>query len=68
MNKTFNIKNALKNLSKDSATQGFSGRELCKIIRAVETAVFLNGKDSLDIDIWNQVINDLCSSIKSKKK
>ena len=68
MSKTFNVKNALRSLSKDSMTMGFSGRELSKIIRAVENKVFLSGKDCLDMDTWNQVVNDICSSTKSKKK
>lgn len=68
VSKAFDFKNALRSLSKDTMTQGFSGRELVKIIRAVENEMFLSGKDSLDMDTWNQVVNDICSSTKSKKK
>ena len=66
--KSFRIEDALEQLSQDAMTLGFSGRELSKIIRAVETAVYSSGDDILTNDIWNAVVNDMCVVIKGKKK
>lgn len=65
---SFSVESALKHLSKDDMTLDFSGRELSKIIRAVETAVYSSENNILTMEIWNAVVHDLCMSIKSKKK
>ncbi len=64
---SFNAESVLRRLSKDDLTLGFSGRELSKIVRAVETAVYTSGSDVLTVDIWNATVYDICTSIKNKK-
>lgn len=64
---SFNVAVALNHLSKDEQTMGFSGRELCKIIRAVESALYSSEDCILTFDLWNRVVNDASSSIRGKK-
>jgi ATPase family AAA domain-containing protein 3A/B len=66
--KSFNVHHAIERISKDDMTFGFSGRELSKMIRAVESTVYSSDKNLLTNDIWNQVVNTTCVSIKNKKK
>jgi len=63
----FDIKIATHKLSEDKMTDGFSGRELSKIIRAVETAVYGSEGCTLTSELWDQVIVEMCDSIKAKK-
>ncbi len=65
--KSFIVRHAIQRLSKDDMTFGFSGRELSKMIRAVESAVYSSERSVLTNDIWNKVVNETCDSIKNKK-
>lgn len=65
--KSFNVHHAMKRISKDAMTLGFSGRELSMMIRAVESAVYSSERGILTNDIWNKVVNETCASIKNKK-
>jgi len=58
-----------KNLEKTSRmTDGLSGRELSKIMRAVENAVYSSDDCLLTNKIWNKVTEDMCVSMKAKRR
>ena len=68
VDKSLNIQNMIKKVSQDRMSFGFSGRELCKMVRAIESAVFASGNNLLTPSIWNMVVKDSCLSIQNKKK
>ena len=55
---------AISRLSEDEMTRGFSGRELVKIIRAVEAEVYCTEMCSLNYLIWAKVTTRLCTTIR----
>ncbi len=62
----FNVQSAIEKLSNEP-TSTFSGRELSKIIRAVESSVFASDECTLTGSIWDQVVTEMCRNIKGKK-
>jgi hypothetical protein len=58
-------KQAIKGLSTDERTSGFSGRELGMVIRAIEAELYSMNKFSKDI--WEKMTSEICQSIKSKR-
>ena len=61
---TLNKSEALQNLSKMS--EGLSGRELSKIVRAVENAVYASDNCLLNGVMWDKVTREMFMSMKAK--
>ena len=64
----FDTNIAISMVAKDEMTQGFSGRELLKILLAVQYEVLMSDNCILDYSIWHEVTTRICHDIKSKKK
>ena len=68
IDKDFAVSNAVDDLSSSAMTHGFSGRELASIIRAVVAAVYGSDQCLLTEELWNEAVDEMCHSIKAKKK
>ena len=63
----FEKSRAIEYLCSNEKTNGFSGRELGQIVRAVATSVYIDENNTLSHEIWNKAVDEMCISIKAKK-
>ena len=64
----FNIQLSISTLAQDKWTKGLSGRELKKIIMALESEVYLSDNCTLNSRIWNNITTRLCNDMKVKNE
>lgn len=64
---SFNVEAELDALAKDDRTNGCSGRELTKLIRALQNDMFIRN-ETLSKELWKREINQICDMMNKKKK
>lgn len=63
---SFDIQSAITAFSYSKMSMGFSGRDLCRVVRGLETKVYLSDQNEVNKDIWDTVVHDAHKSKMTK--